>query len=141
MWYWWWGDIRERSSSGKTVKAEGGREFVKDWVWACVPYKVRGDYGQELGSNDGRGTETRTILVSMVEHQRFRVPVTHLMGWLSEVLTRSLVANTSLLLGSISPIASEISWVRFPLCGIAHSWGHSAEGVIGEAGLVAGHHA
>ena len=76
-----------------------------------------------------------------VEQQRFRAPVTYLMGWLSEVLTRSLVVNTSLLLGSISSIAAEISCVRFPLCGIAHSWGHSAEGVIGEVGFVESHHA
>ena len=75
-----------------------------------------------------------------MEHQRFRVSITHLMGWLSEVLMRSLVANTPLLFGNLSSIAAEISWARFPLCGIAHSWGHSAEGVIGEAGFVANHH-
>ena len=83
----------------------------------------------------------KTVPVSTVELQRFRVPVTHLIGWLCEVLTRLLVANTSLLLGSISSIASEISCVRFPLCGIAHNCGHSAEGVIGEAGFVASHQA
>ena len=76
-----------------------------------------------------------------MEQQRFRVPVTHLMGWLSEVLIRALVANTLLLLGSVSSMAAEISCVRFPLCGIAHSCGHSVEDVMGEAGFVANHHA
>ena len=91
------------------MKTERGREVVKSWIRLYVSYEVRGDYGQEFGSNDGRGTETRTMPVSTVGQQRFRVPVTHLMGWLSEVLMRLLVANTSLLLGRVSSIASEIS--------------------------------
>jgi hypothetical protein len=114
---------------------------VKDWVWVCTPYEVRGDYWQELGSNDGGGTETRTMSVSTAERQNFRAPVTYLMGWLSEVLMRSLVANTSLLLESGSSMAAEISCARFPPRGIAHSCGHSAEGIVGGGGCVAIHHA
>jgi len=54
---------------------------------------------------------------------------------------RLLVANALLLLGSVSPIAAEISWARFLLCGTTHSCGHSMEGVIGEARFAASHHA
>ena len=54
---------------------------------------------------------------------------------------RLLFVNASLLLGKVSSIAAEISCVIFPLCGIAHSCGHSAEGVIGEGCFVASHHA
>ena len=68
-------------------------------------------------------------------------PVTHLMGWLSEVLMRLLFANAWLLLGKVSSIAAEISCAMFPLCSIAHSCGHSAECIIGKDCFVASHHA
>jgi hypothetical protein len=72
--------------------------------------------------------------------QKFRVPGTYLMGWLSEVLMRLPVANASLLLGNVSSIAAQISCVMSP-CDIAHSCGHPVECAAGKTCFVAGHHA
>jgi len=54
---------------------------------------------------------------------------------------KSLIANASLLLVRLSSIAAEISFERLPLCGIAHSCGHSGEGATGDVCLVVSHHA
>lgn len=102
---------------------------------------MRGDHRQKAGGNDGRGTPIRTAIVSLAEQQKFRVPGTHLMGWLSEVLMRLPVENVSMLLGNLSSIAAKSSCVRSQCDMVPHSCGHSGEVSTDKACFVEGHHA